>query len=144
MKGVVIVVGFEGGDEVGLDDDLAAGNVGDEGVLLLAEDGELGRADEMGGFFGQGDGDEEVVDVLRKEFVQGGLVQPAEPGRRDRAVRIAGPGDDEAGVVFRFRRRAGGGRVCDHVHAHGAGDPGDLAADAAVAEDAEALSRLVP
>ena len=36
LEGVVVAVGVEGGDEVGLDDDLAAGDVGDEGVLLLA------------------------------------------------------------------------------------------------------------
>lgn len=36
VEGVVVVVGLEGGDEVGLDDDLAAGDVGDEGVFALA------------------------------------------------------------------------------------------------------------
>ena len=85
-----------------------------------------------------------MVDVLGEEVVEGGFVEPAEPGRRDRAVRVAGPGHDEARVVFRFRRRARGGRVGDDVHAHGAAHPGDLAAYAAVAEDAESLARLVP
>ena len=64
VEGVVVVVGVEGGDEVLLDDDLAAGDVGDEGVLLPAQDGELVGADEVGCFFGEGHADEEVVDVL--------------------------------------------------------------------------------
>ena len=133
VERVVVVVGVEGGDEVGLHDDLAAGDVGDEGVLLFPQDGEFLRAEEVRRFVCQGYADEEVVDVLGEEVVQGGLVQAAVPGFWDRAVRVAGAGDDEALVVFRFRRWARGGRVRDHVHAHAAGHAGDLAADAAVA-----------
>lgn len=144
VEGVVVVVGVEGGDEVPLDDDLAAGDVGDEGVLPAAQDGELVGADEVGGFLCEGHADEEVVEVLGEEVLQRGLVQAGEPGFRDRTVRVAGAGHDEARVVFGGGRRARGGRVGDDVHAHAAGDAGDLAADAAIAEDAEALSRFVP
>ena len=144
VQGVVVAVGFEGGDEVGLHDDLAAGDVGDEGVLRLAQDGEFLGADEVGRLFRQGHADEEVVDVLGEEMVQARPVQPAEPGFRDRAVRVAGPGDDEPPVVFRFGRRARGGRVRDDVHAHAASDAGDLATYAAVAEDAESLAGFIP
>ena len=133
VEGVVVVVGFEGGDEVGLDDDLSAGDVGDEGVLLPAEDGEFFGAEEVGGFFRQRDADEEVVDVLGEEIMQGGSVQAAEPGFRDRAVRVARSGDDEAFVVFRFGRGAWGGCVCDDVHAQAPSHAGDLTTDAAVA-----------
>ena len=45
--------------------------------------------------------------------------------------------------MFGGGRRARRGRVGDDVHAHAASHAGDLAADAAVAEDAEALSRFV-
>ena len=142
-EGVVVVVGVQGGDEVALDDDLAAGDVGEEGVFLAAEDGELGRADEVGCLGCEGHADEEVVDVLGEEVVQGSLVQAREPGFGDGAVRVAGSREDEARVVFGGRGRARGGRVGDDGHAHAAGDAGDLAADAAVAEDAEALAGFV-
>ena len=144
VQRVVVVVGLEGVDEVGLHDDLSAGNVGDEGVFLLAQDGELFGADEVGGLFCQGDADEEVVDVLGEEMAQGRFVQAAEPGFRDRAVRIAGPGDDEALVPFRFRRGAWRGRVCDDVHAQAPSHASDLASDAAVAEDPQSLSCFIP
>lgn len=144
VQGVVVAVGFEGGDEVGLHHNLAAGDVGYESVLLLPQDGELFGAEEVGCLFCQRNADEEVVDVLREEMVQARFVQAAEPGLRDRTVRVAGPGDDESTVVFRFRRRAWGGRVRDDVHTQAASDSGDLAAYAAVAEDAESLTCLVP
>lgn len=144
VERVVVVVGVEGGDEVGLHDDLAAGDVGDEGVLLCPQDGEFLRAEQVRRLGCQGHADEEVVDVLGEEAVQGGLVRAAVPGCWDRAVRVAGAGDDEARVVFRVRRWARGGRVRDHVHAHAAGHAGDLAADAPVAQDAESLARVVP
>ena len=125
-------------------DDLAAGDVGEEGVFLAAEDGELGGAEEVRGLFCEGHADEEVVDVLGEEMVEGWLVEAVEPGGWNGAVRVAGAGEDEALVVFGFGRRARGGGVGDDVHAHAAGDAGDLAAYAAVAQDAESLSRLVP
>lgn len=93
--------------------------------------------------FGQGHADEEVVDVLGEEVVQGGSVEAVEPGFGDGAVRVAGAGDDEARVVFGFGGRARGGGVCDDGHAHAAGNAGDLAADAAVAEDGESFPGIV-
>lgn len=144
VERVVVAVGGEGGDEVGLHDDLAAGDVGDEGVFLSAQNGEFLRAEQVRRLGCQGHADEEVVEVLGEEVVQGGFVRAAVPGYRDRAVRVAGAGDDEARVVFRVRGRARGGCVRDHVHAHAAGHAGDLAADAAVAQDAEPLARVVP
>lgn len=97
----------------------------------------------MGCLFRQGHADEEVVDVLGEEVVEGGFVEAVEPLGRDGAGRVAGAGDDEADVAFGFGRGARGGRVRDDVHAHGAGDAGDLAAYAAVAEDGEALACVV-
>lgn len=143
VQGVVVAVSFEGSDEVCLNDDLAAGDIRHESVFLPVQDCEFVFAEEVGCLFRQRDADEEVVDVLGEEMVQGGFIEAVEPCVRDGAVRVAGAGDDEAGVVFRFRGRARGGGVRDDVHAHGAGDVGDLAAYAAVAEDGEALARVV-
>ena len=66
-----------------------------------------------------------------------------EPLFRDGSVRVAGAGDDEAFVVFGFGGCARGGGVRYDVHSHAAGDAGDLAAYAAVAEDGEAFARVV-
>ena len=144
VERVVVLVGFQGGDEVRLDDDLTAGDVGDEGVLILAEDGEFLRADEVGRFFRQGHADEQVVEVLGEEVAQRRLVEPAEPCFRDRAIGIPRPGHDEPGVVFGFRRRARRGRVCDNGHAQTASHAGDLPADATVPQHPEPLSRFIP
>ena len=76
--------------------------------------------------------------------MEAAFIEAAEPFFRDGAVRVAGAGDDEAGVSFGFRGGARGGGVGDDVHSHRFGDAGDLAADAAVAEDGEALARVVP
>ena len=131
-----------------MDEDLAAGDVGYEGVFtillpLSAQDGEFLGPEEVGGLFGQRDADKEMVEVLGEEAVQTRLVQPAEPGVRDRTVRVARVGDDEPRVAFRFGRRARRGRVREDGHAHPPRHAGDLAADAAVAEDAEPFSGLV-
>lgn len=144
VQGVVVAVGSEGGDEICLDEDLSAGDIRHESVFRPAEDCELLGAEEVGRFFCQRDADEEVVDVLCEEVVQAGFIEAAEPFFRDGAVRVAGAGDDEALVVFGFGCCARRGGVRDDVHSHAAGDAGDLAADAAVAEDAESFARVVP
>lgn len=54
----------------------------------------------MRGGRGQGHGDEEDVDVLGEEVVDGGFVEAAEPGAGDGTVWVAGVGDDEAGVAL--------------------------------------------
>ena len=142
-RGLAVVgVRFEGGDEVRLDDDLAARDIGDEGVAL-GEDVELRRAEQVVRLLGQRHADDQPVDVLREEVVQRGAVQPAVPGAGDAAVRVAGAGHDEAAVVLALRGGARGGGEGDDVHAHRVGDVGDLAADGAVAEHGEALAHVV-
>ena len=116
---------FERGNEVFLIEDLAAGDVGDEGVAL-GQDFKLRGGEKVGGFFRQRDRDKEVVNVLRQEVVEGSLIEAGEPSRGDRAVGIAGAGNDEAMVLFRSRGRAGGGGIGDYVHAHCFGNAGDL------------------
>lgn len=133
---------LESADQSVLVEDLAAADVGDEGVAV-AEEGEFVRAEEVRCLFRERHADEEVVDVLREEVVQGAFVQPAVPGAGDGAVRVAGAGHDVAVVFFRLGCRARAGGVGDHVHAHGLGDAAYLAADAAVAEDAEALADVI-
>ena len=135
-------VGGEGGDEVRLDDDLAAGDVGDVGVAL-GEEVELRRAEEVVRLRGQRHADDEPVDVLREEVVQRGRVQAAVPRAGDGAVRVAGAGHDEAAVALALRGGAWGGGEGDDVHAHRFGDVGDLAADGAVAQHGEALADVV-
>ena len=124
-------------------DDLPPGDVGDEGVAVGAEDGEFGAGEEVCRFFCEGHADEEVVDVLAEEVVQACFVEPAVPCRGDGAIRVACAGHDETFIVFGFWRRAWGSGVGDHIHAECFGDVGDLSADGAVAEDAEALADSV-
>ena len=124
-------------------DDEPAGDVRDEGVFLAPEDGELRGGEEVGGFFCERDGDDEVVEVLGEEVVEGGLVEAGEPGRGDGAVGVAGAGDDVAAVALGGGGRARVGGEGEDVHAHGARDAGDLPADAAVAQDADPLACFV-
>lgn len=133
---------FERGYQGVLVEDLAAADVRDEGAAF-GQDGEFVRAEEVGCFFRERHADEQLVDVLREEVVEGLLVQAAVPGAGDGAVRVPRARHDEAVVFFRLGRRARAGGVGDHVHAHGLGDAADLAADAAVAEDAEALADVI-
>lgn len=144
---VIVIVIFTGigmsaraplqrGDELVLAQDLAARDVGDEG-LALGQDGEFGRAQQMARLRRERHADEQVVDVLREEAVQRWLVEAREPGRGEGSVRVARVRHDEAAVLLRLGRWPGARGVCDHVHAHGAGDARDLAPDAAVAEHAQ-------
>ena len=68
--------------------------------------------------FGKGYGDEQHVDVLSEEVVQGGFVKSAVPRAWEDAIWIAGAGDDVAGVLFAFRCLAGGGCEGYYVHSH--------------------------
>ena len=130
------------GDQIVLLEDLTAGDVGDEGIFA-AEDGEFFFSEKMRGFFGQGDGDEEVVDVLGEEMVQRCFIHPAVPGARDRAVRVTGPGNDEAIVSLTLGRSAWRRGIGNHIRTHSFKYPRRLPSDTAVAEDAEALTNVI-
>lgn len=127
----VEMVGVESGDEVWLVEDLASGDVGDEGVAR-GEDGEFGCGEEVCGFFCEGYADEEEVDVLAEEVVEGFGVEAAVPGAWDCAVWIARSGDYKTCVFFAGGGGARRGRVGYHVHSHGLRNTRDLAADGAV------------
>lgn len=136
------VVGFESGDQGGLRNDGTAGDVGDEGVAF-GQDCEFLFAEQVGGFLGQGDGNEEVVDVLGEEMVEVGFAGAAVPCVRDFPLGITGAGDDEAIVVLAFGSGAWTGGVGYYVHAQGFCYIADLTADTAVAEHAKTLAGFV-
>ena len=133
----------QGGDEIGLVDDGATGDVAYKSVLCGPEDGEFFGGKEVTGLLCEGDGDEEVVEILAEEVVQGGFVEAAEPRGGDTPVWIPRPRDNETLIAFRFRGRARGRRVREHVHAHCFSDAGGLPADGAVAQHAQALAGFV-
>ena len=84
-----------------------------------------------------------MVDILCEEIVEIGFVGAAIPGSRNFTVGIPCPGDNEPFVFPAFGGFARGGGIGDDVHTHCSGYVADLAADAAVAEDAETLADFV-
>lgn len=82
-----------------LHEDLPARDITHERVPA-GQDVEFLFPEQVRGGGGEGHGDEEDVDVLGEEIVEGGFVEAAVPGAGDRAVGVAGVGDDEAGVAF--------------------------------------------
>lgn len=99
-----------------LDQDLAARDVGhirlaERVVAVLGQEGEFGRANEMRGLRGEREADYQVVQAQGQEGVDGCLVCAVVPGDGDRAVCVAGAGDDVVGVAARGGCWARGGRV---------------------------------
>ncbi len=94
--------------------DGAARDVDNKGIAF-AEDGEFFFREEVLSLWGQGDGDEEDVDVLFEEVVEGGFVQAAVPRAGDLAFRIPGSRNDVTCVVFTPRGRAGRRSIRDDV-----------------------------
>lgn len=123
-------------DQIVLLQNLPARNVADEGVAL-AEDGELRCGQEVLRVGRDGHADQKVIDVLGEEVVQRSLVEAGKPGGRNAPVRVTRPRHDESLVFLRLWRGPWVGRIRDDIHSHCFGDPGDLPADAPVAEDTE-------
>lgn len=106
--------------------DLAASDINEEGGIFHS--GEGGAIEHVGGLWGQGDGRdyhialvEQVVELFRREVVGG-----------DATVGVAGAGKDEAVVAVVVAALQG-----EDAHTEGAGEPGGLTSDAAVAHDAD-------
>lgn len=132
---------------------LAAAHVGDErrsrgGVARrrlqrCREEREFLLANQLGRARRQRHAQDEVVQPLREKVVQRGFVRAGVPGRGQGAVRVAGAGDDVAVVRARRRGVARAESVRRDLHAERCGDTGDLAADAAVAENTDGLAHVV-
>lgn len=97
----------------------------------------------MGRFFGQGDGDDEPVDILLEEIMQARAVKAAVPFAWDLALRVAGPGDNEALISLALGGVSWGGGVSNYIHPHGFRYASGLPAYTAVAEDAETLRGVI-
>ena len=123
-------------------EDLTAGDVGDEG-FSASENVKLFFAEEMNGFFGQWDGDEEMVDILREEVMKGRFIRSAIPGAGDGAIRVPGTGNDEAMIFLALGRGPGRSGVGNDIRTHGLKNPRCLPSDASVPEDAEALTDVI-
>ena len=71
------------------------------GRAVLGEDAEFGGGEEVRCRWGEREGDDEDVEVLREEGVERGLGCAAEPGAGDGPVGVAGVRDDVAFVGAR-------------------------------------------
>lgn len=129
-------------DESGRVDDGTARHVDEEG-LLLAEDLELLGADAPLGLGAHGQAEQDDVQVLAEEVVDGLGAGAGEPLGGDQAVRVAGAGDVVFGELLGLGRGARAGGLDVDFHAEGVGDAGNLTADGAVSQDAPGLFHFI-
>ena len=111
------LLGIQRVDQGGLVEDLAAGDVDNEGAAAAGEDVELGRAEQVGRRRCQGQRHDEHVEVLGQEAVQVRLGRPAVPRDRDAAVRVAGVRHVVALVGAGGGRQPWGGGIGEDVGA---------------------------
>lgn len=92
---------------------------------LGREKGEFFRADEMRGLRGEGQGDYEVVEAEGEEGMDGSFVEAVVPGYWNRAVCVAGAGDDVACIASRCGGWTWGSCVGVDGHSQCGGDSRD-------------------
>lgn len=126
---------FKGLDQGGRVDNGTSCDV-DEERLLLAEDLELLCADAVSGLGAHGETEEDNIQILAKEVVDGFGAGAGEPLCGEEAVWVAGSGHDVFSELLGLRSWSGAEGLDVYLHAERVGQAGDLSTNCAVAHDA--------